>query len=131
MSANEIAQKTYINDSARDGHPTANGIEAWMEKARDLAPVIERYRDQAEQERRLPRPIFEAMRDAGFLRIWLPEALGGFAAGEETVARVVEEVSRHERRLSHDPPRGERVSRRRRCRPRPRCPLACSYRPGA
>src|SRR5918912_919567 len=68
--------------------------ETWVARVRDLAPVIERYRDEAERQRRLPRPLFEALRDAGFFGLWVPRTLGGAEVDIETSVRSVEELSR-------------------------------------
>src|SRR5438874_434165 len=68
--------------------------EDWLERARGLAPVIEKWRDQGEQERRLPRPIFEAMQEAGLFKMWLPRLYGGAEVASETSVKVVETISR-------------------------------------
>src|SRR5690348_13339391 len=69
-------------------------IETWVARVRELAPVVERYRDEAEQQRRLPRPLFEALRDAGLFGLWVPRNLGGAEVDIETSVRCVEELSR-------------------------------------
>jgi alkylation response protein AidB-like acyl-CoA dehydrogenase len=61
---------------------------------RRLTPLVERLRDDGEQQRRLPQPLFEAMRDAGLFGLWVPRALGGAEVDVETSVRVVEELSR-------------------------------------
>jgi quinol monooxygenase YgiN len=43
---------------------TAVKTSEWVERARVLAPVVEQWRDASEQERHVPRPLFEALRDA-------------------------------------------------------------------
>ena len=65
----------------------------WLEKAQGLASIVEKHRDEGERERRLPRPVFEAMRDAGFFRMWLPKRFGGHETTLETLLRVGEEVA--------------------------------------
>ena len=69
-------------------------VETWVARVRGLAPVVERYRDEAERQRRLPRPLFEALRDAGFFGLWVPRNLGGAEVDIETSVRSVEELSR-------------------------------------
>jgi alkylation response protein AidB-like acyl-CoA dehydrogenase len=73
-----------------------NNQRDWLHKARDLAPIVEAHSDEAERERRLPQPVFEAMRNAGFFRMWMPKAYGGYETGIETLLAVGEEVSRHD-----------------------------------
>src|SRR5438874_11407869 len=68
--------------------------EDWLERARGLAPVIEKWRDQGEQERRLPGPIFNAMQEAGLFKMWLPRLYGGAEVASETSVKVVETISR-------------------------------------
>src|SRR5690348_8784740 len=66
----------------------------WLARLSDLTPVVEQYRDAAERERRLPQPLFRALRDAGFFGLWVPRNLGGAEVDVETSVRVVEELSR-------------------------------------
>jgi alkylation response protein AidB-like acyl-CoA dehydrogenase len=42
----------------------------------------------------MPRPLFEALRNAGFFRLWLPRRFGGPEVDMMTFIRVVEELSR-------------------------------------
>lgn len=70
--------------------------ESWLAKAASLRPIIEAHRAEGERERRLPRPVYDAMRDAGFFKMWVPKALGGYEAGEVALFTVVEEVARYD-----------------------------------
>jgi len=70
--------------------------EALLERARALAPLILEYRDQAEAERRLPKPLAAAMRDAHLFSLWLPPGLGGPGVDIETSVLVTEELSRQD-----------------------------------
>jgi alkylation response protein AidB-like acyl-CoA dehydrogenase len=74
---------------------TSTSID-WLERARKLEPMIQTYRDEAEQSRRMPRPLFEALRDAGFFQLWVPRRLGGPEVDMTTLILVVEELSRLE-----------------------------------
>jgi indole-3-acetate monooxygenase len=75
---------------------TAVKTSAWVERARALAPVVAQWRDTGEQERHVPRPLFEALRDAGIFSMSAPTAVGGAAVEEETVVQVIEELSRQD-----------------------------------
>lgn len=68
--------------------------EDWIARVHDIASVIIAHRDQGEAKRRLARPIIEALRDAGFYRMWVPRALGGHEVDPITMLRVVEELAR-------------------------------------
>jgi alkylation response protein AidB-like acyl-CoA dehydrogenase len=51
-----------------------------VDAARQLAPVILAHAQEAEQERRLSRPVLNALREAGLLRMFVPRSLGGLEA---------------------------------------------------
>jgi alkylation response protein AidB-like acyl-CoA dehydrogenase len=42
-----------------------------------VLPVLEKLRDQAEADRRLPAAIIEAMQDAGLFKLWVAKEYGG------------------------------------------------------
>jgi alkylation response protein AidB-like acyl-CoA dehydrogenase len=67
---------------------------AWLERVHALAPLVQQYRDEGERQRRLPQPLFQALRDAGFFSLWVPRLIGGAETDVETSVRVVEELSR-------------------------------------
>jgi alkylation response protein AidB-like acyl-CoA dehydrogenase len=60
---------------------------------RDLAPLIAQYADEAERERRLARPVVEALVNVGGFRLLVPPALGGAGASPLEFFEVVETVS--------------------------------------
>ncbi len=66
-----------------------------LETAAEIGPFISQYIDEEESNRRISRPVLNALREAGFLRLFLPKTLGGIEADPLTVAKVVEEVARH------------------------------------
>lgn len=68
----------------------------WVARARTLAPLTERYRNEGEEKRQLSQPLFEAMRDAGLFHLWVPRAYGGAEVDLATMVRVTEEVSRQD-----------------------------------
>jgi indole-3-acetate monooxygenase len=76
---------------ATDSQPT---LDDWLEGINHLAPLIEQYRDEAELERHLPQPLFEAMRDAGLFGLWVPRSLGGTEVDLQTSVRIVEALAR-------------------------------------
>jgi indole-3-acetate monooxygenase len=68
----------------------------WVERARALAPIVAKWRDAGEQERHMPRPLFEALRDTGVFRMSVPKAVGGAEVDEETSMQVIEELARQD-----------------------------------
>src|SRR5262249_47026799 len=67
---------------------------ALLEAARALGPSLRASADQIERDRQLPQPLADAMAGAGLVKMSVPKALGGAEADPETLARVIEEVSR-------------------------------------
>ena len=68
--------------------------DVWLSHVQKLAPLVGEARDVGERERRLPRVLFEALRDADLLRVSTPRAVGGLELPEGIVVRIVEELSR-------------------------------------
>ena len=67
-----------------------------IEAAKEIAPIVEKYSEDAERERRLSRPVLDALREAGLLRMMTPRSLGGLETDPVTRILVVEEVGRHD-----------------------------------
>jgi len=65
----------------------------WLEKIQTLAPIIEQYRDESEKQRHLAPPVYEAMRELGLFKLWVPRNLGGEEQDFRTVFEVVERVA--------------------------------------
>ena len=69
---------------------------ALLDAARELAPLLRAHSQEAERERRLSRPVLEALREAGLLRMTTPRSLGGLETDPVTRALVGEELGRHD-----------------------------------
>jgi alkylation response protein AidB-like acyl-CoA dehydrogenase len=63
---------------------------ALLEAAAALRPVIRDFQDETERGRRIPLPLVEQFRAAGFYRMVAPRVLGGIQADPLTYLRVVE-----------------------------------------
>ena len=70
--------------------------EALLAAAREIGPLIRKHADEAEQQRRLSKPVLEALRKTGLLKMATPKSLGGLESDPITRALVVEEVGRHD-----------------------------------
>ena len=49
----------------------------WLQRARELEPLVRELRDEGERDRELPKPVWRAMREAGLFSMWVPRSLGG------------------------------------------------------
>ena len=65
-----------------------------LEAARKLAPQIQACADQTEAERELPRPLFEALADAGMFHLAVPRAISGAELDLPTYVEVIEELGK-------------------------------------
>jgi alkylation response protein AidB-like acyl-CoA dehydrogenase len=70
------------------------GGPGYVERARALAPIIAKFASQAEAERGLPRPLSDALHEAGLFRMLLPRSLGGAELDPPTFVQVMEEIAR-------------------------------------
>jgi indole-3-acetate monooxygenase len=73
---------------------TTTETQSPLDAARTLAPMIRSCADQIEAERELPRPLFEALADAGLFRLALPRALGCAEIDLPTYVQVLEEIGK-------------------------------------
>ena len=63
--------------------------------ASDLGAGISQHIDDEENNGRLSNLVVAALKKAGFFKLYLPKSLGGHEADPLTVAKVIEEVARH------------------------------------
>jgi alkylation response protein AidB-like acyl-CoA dehydrogenase len=64
-----------------------------VQAARDAGELIEAHADKAERDRRLPKKVIDALRDAQLLRMCVPTAYGGPEADPVTMAKAIEAVA--------------------------------------
>jgi indole-3-acetate monooxygenase len=69
------------------------GPQRFLEATQALRPEILAHTDEMEQQRRMPLPLVQAMKDAGFYRMSMPRAWGGPELDPMTQIRVVEALS--------------------------------------
>src|SRR5947199_9530703 len=63
-----------------------------LDTARKLAPQIRSCAGQIDAARELPRPLFEALADAGLFHLAVPRALGGPEPELPTYSEVIAEL---------------------------------------
>ena len=65
-----------------------------IEAARDLAPLIRASADEIDAARQLPKPLFNALADAGLFHLAVPRDIGGSEVDYPTFVQVMEEVGK-------------------------------------
>jgi alkylation response protein AidB-like acyl-CoA dehydrogenase len=65
-------------------------VQSLIERARKLTPIIREHAEGIEQQRRVAKPVFEALAKAGFQGLFAPRSLGGLEVDPLTAFRVVE-----------------------------------------
>src|SRR5262249_47006474 len=79
---------------SHDRAMTGKEIRSPLQAARELAPKIRAAADEIEAERELPRPLFEALADAGFYHLAVPRSLGGGELDLPTYIQLLEELGK-------------------------------------
>jgi alkylation response protein AidB-like acyl-CoA dehydrogenase len=65
-----------------------------LDTARRLAPLVREYAAQTDAARELPKPVFNALADAGFYLMCVPRAIGGLETDFPTYLQVLEELGK-------------------------------------
>jgi len=65
-----------------------------LDAARKLAPQIRSSADEIDAARELPRPLFEALADAGLFHLAVPRAIGGGECDFPMYVEVIEEIGK-------------------------------------
>jgi indole-3-acetate monooxygenase len=65
-----------------------------LEAARRLAPLVRENADRIEADRELPKPVFNALADAGIYLMCVPRACGGPEIDFPTYLQVIEELGK-------------------------------------
>lgn len=73
----------------------ASDVKNPIQLARDLGPHLAKHVSNDENNRRLSPEVVDALKNAGFYKLFLPRSLGGLEASLVTTARVIEELARH------------------------------------
>ena len=72
---------------------TADRVLRYLEAIQNLSPLIAKYRDSSDQERRVNQKVYDKLADAELFRLWLPETLGGPGLSPSEFLTVVEAVA--------------------------------------
>src|SRR5271157_2574308 len=66
----------------------------YLERAREITPMLAAAADEIEERRELPERVVEALIERGFFRMLLPRSLGGAELDPLTYVQVLEEIAR-------------------------------------
>jgi alkylation response protein AidB-like acyl-CoA dehydrogenase len=72
---------------------TVTEPEGILEAVREIEPVVRAHSEAGDRDRRIPRPVLDALAGAGLHRMLTPKSLGGLELDPITCARVIEEVA--------------------------------------
>src|ERR1700758_1565259 len=72
----------------------ADGPLDYLERAREIGPMLAAAADEIEERRELPGRIVEALIERGFFRMLLPRSLGGAELDPLTYVQVLEEIAK-------------------------------------
>ena len=71
-----------------------NAPSSLIEAARQLAPMVRAAADEIEANRELPKPVFQALADAGLYIMAVPRAVGGLEIDLPTYVQAIEEIAK-------------------------------------
>jgi alkylation response protein AidB-like acyl-CoA dehydrogenase len=68
-------------------------VENLLEKVEGIRPIIEEHAERGEADRQLAPAVYEALRESGLLRMWVPARYGGLETHPAEAYRVFEALS--------------------------------------
>jgi alkylation response protein AidB-like acyl-CoA dehydrogenase len=83
-----------VDSPAAGAAAPAVATPSLVEAARRLAPLVRENADKIDADRELPRPVFQALADAGFYLMGVPRAVGGLETDFPTYLQVIEEIGK-------------------------------------
>jgi len=92
MTSTASPAASALVDLAVEAGPVVEGGP--VERARELAPLLEAHAAANEEGVTLAGPVVDALHDAGLFHLLVPEAFGGSAVAARTAFDVFEAVSR-------------------------------------
>ena len=64
-----------------------------LSRVESIRPIIEEHAERGEADRQLAPPVYEALRESGLLRLWVPARFGGYETHPAEAYRVFEALS--------------------------------------
>jgi len=94
MYLEPVTREKKMSSTSLDLRRTeTRGID-YLERARELAPMLAAASDEIEERRELPERVVEALVERGFFRMLLPRSLGGAELDPLTYVQVLEEIGK-------------------------------------
>src|SRR5271156_1783313 len=94
MYLEPVTREKKMSSTSLDLRRTeTRGID-YLERARELAPMLAAASDEIEERRELPERVVEALVERGFFRMLLPRSLGGAELDPLTYVQVLEEIAK-------------------------------------
>lgn len=75
---------------------TTTETKTLLDAARDIGPALREHADANDREGELAKESLDLLREAGFLRLYVPRELGGLELDPVTHTAIQEELSRHD-----------------------------------
>lgn len=73
--------------------PQADPLQSLLQRLQQLEPTLRTHSRAAEQQKQLAAPVVQALREAGFYRLFRPRSLGGFGLDPVTEFQVAEKLA--------------------------------------
>ena len=80
----------YVHRGLRVSDDAKDTVSCLKERIAAMAPLVAEQREAMDRDRRLTRPVFQAIAEAGLLRLWAPRTLGGWELSPPDFMAVVE-----------------------------------------
>jgi alkylation response protein AidB-like acyl-CoA dehydrogenase len=76
-----------------DRTPVSAETAEWLGRVEQIAPVIDKFREEGERQRFAPLPVFEALRDTGMHRMLVSREFGGSQVSLQTGSAVLQALA--------------------------------------
>ena len=77
-----------------DRSPVSAEAAEWLGRVEKISPVLREFQEEGEAQRFSPTPVFEALRELGFHRMFVSRALGGAQVSLQTGSAVLQALAR-------------------------------------
>jgi indole-3-acetate monooxygenase len=93
MYLEPVLQEKKMSSTLLDLRRADSSLD-YLDRAREIAPMLAAAADEIEERRELPVRVVEALIERGFFRMLLPRSLGGAELHPLTYVQVLEEIAK-------------------------------------